>query len=164
MPPSYSMMLPGRMSTPLIFMIACLLETNERAAAGAPRFGGSLAAGLFPGKQGVRIDGGAVPPALARRHRIDREMEVRAGGAGIAGMADAGDHLATLDLLTLGEPRRVGRQVGVIINPFLVRRPLVDGDPAAHAVEQFFDGPVGRRDDRRSFIGHDVDGVMTSTG
>src|SRR3954469_14956252 len=163
MPPSYSMMLPGRMSTPLIFMIAYLPRLGKEPPR-QPRFGGSLAAALFPGKQRVRIDGRSVPPALARRHRIDREMEVRAGGAGIAGMADAGDHLATLDLLTLGEPRRVGRQVGVIINPFLVRRPLVDGDPAAHAVEQFFDGPVGRRDDRRSFIGHDVDGVMTSTG
>src|SRR3954447_16360961 len=105
MPPSYSMMLPGRMSTPLIFMIAYLPRLGKEPPR-QPRFGGSLAAALFPGKQRVRIDGRSVPPAFARRHRIDREMEVRACGAGIAGMADAGNHLSTLHLLTLGKARR----------------------------------------------------------
>src|SRR5206468_10420271 len=117
MPPSYSMMLPGRMSTPLIFM-SSLGECGKEPAR-------SLAARLFPGKQRVGIDRRAVPPALAGRHAVDGEMEVRPGRAGIAGMADAGDHLASLDLLPFGETRRIGRQVGVIIHPLLVRRSLI---------------------------------------
>src|SRR4029077_14515707 len=83
-------------------------KTNERAPASPkPRFGGPLAADLFSGKQRVWIDCGSVPPALSRRHRIDREVEVRARRAGIARMADAGDDLAALNLLPLGQARRV---------------------------------------------------------
>src|SRR3982751_6880135 len=94
MPPSYSMMLPGRMSTPLIFM-SSLGETGGKE----PRQ--HLAAGLLPGKQLVGIDRGAVPPALARRHLVDREVEVRTGGIGVAAMADAPNDLTALDLLSL---------------------------------------------------------------
>jgi hypothetical protein len=42
MPPSYSMMLPGRMSTPLIFMIAYLLRLVKEPPRACPRFGGGL--------------------------------------------------------------------------------------------------------------------------
>src|SRR5206468_6456718 len=129
MPPSYSMMLPGRMSTPLIFM-SSLGECGKEPAR-------SLAARLFPGKQRVWVDRRAVPPALAGRHAVDRKVQVRPGRARIPGMPDAGDHLAALHLLPFGKPGRIGRQVGVVIDPLLVRRSFVDRGPAAHAVEQF---------------------------
>ena len=64
-------------------------------------------------------------------------MEVRARRAGVAGMPDAGDHLAALHLLPLVKARRVGRQMRVIIGPFLVGRPFVDGDSAAALFNSF---------------------------
>src|SRR3954468_22477088 len=107
----------------------------ERAAA-------LLAATLLPGKQRIGIDRRALPPALARSHRVDRHVEVRTGSAGVAGVAHASDHLAALDLLPLGKTRRVGREMGVIIHPLLVGRALVNGDPAAAlAEEQLLDRP-----------------------
>src|SRR5947209_14289923 len=118
MPPSYSMMLPGRMSTPLIFM-SSLGEMWGKSRSLA------LAGGLLPGKQRVRIDRRALPPALTRRHRVDRQVKVRAGGACVPCVPDPGDHLTALDLLSFGQPRRVGRQVGIIIHPLLVGRALV---------------------------------------
>src|SRR4029079_7662487 len=156
MPPSYSMMLPGRMSTPLIFMSSlgeCWKEPRQ-----------PLAAGPLSGKQRVGIDRGPIPPSLARSHAVDREMEVGPGGAGIAGMAHASDDLAALHLLAFRKPRRIGRQVGVVIHPLLVWRTLVDGEPSASAVEELLDRPVRGGDDRRALGGHDVDGVMTSSG
>src|SRR4051794_30359992 len=156
MPPSYSMMLPGRMSTPLIFM-SCLGECWKE-----PRQ--PLAAGPLSGKQRVWIDRGPIPPSLARSHAVDREMEVGPCGAGVAGVADAGNDLTALDLLAFRKSRRIGRQVGVIIHPLLVGRALVDGEPAARAVEELLDGPVGSGDHRSALGGHDVDGVMTSPG
>src|SRR4051795_10309570 len=102
MPPSYSMMLPGRMSTPLIFMSSLRDSVGKEPAR-------SLAAGLLSGKQRVRIDRRSVPPAIARAHDVDCEMEVRPRGACIAGVTDAGDDLAALDLLTLGKTGRVSR-------------------------------------------------------
>jgi hypothetical protein len=39
MPPSYSMMLPGRMSTPLIFMIALPVELIGKSRATGPLVG-----------------------------------------------------------------------------------------------------------------------------
>src|SRR5436309_13420788 len=99
MPPSYSMMLPARMSTPLIFM-SSLGECGKEPAR-------SLAARLFPGKQRVWVDWRPLPPALSGRHRIDREVKMRSRSAGIAGMADAGDHLAALHLRPFGEARRI---------------------------------------------------------
>src|SRR6266496_1770646 len=114
MPPSYSMMLPGRMSTPLIFMSS--LRENVGKEPLQP-----LAAGLFPGKQRIGIDRGSVPPALASGHLVDREMEVRRGGVRVSGVSDARDHLPALDLLAFGEPRRIGRQVRIIIHPLAVR-------------------------------------------
>src|SRR3954451_12751620 len=105
---------------------------------------GALAAGLFPGKQRIGVDRGAIPPTLARRHRVDGEMEVRTGRARIAGVTDAGDHLTAFHLLPLGEARRIGREVRVVILPLLVRRALVNRDaPAPAAEEQFLDGTIG---------------------
>src|SRR5438105_14274449 len=92
---------------------------------------GALAAGLFPGKQRIGVDRSAVPPALARSHLVDREMEVRARRVGIAAMADAADHLAAPHLLPLVQSSRVGGEVRVIIDPLPVGRAIVDGDPAA---------------------------------
>src|SRR4051812_2999167 len=89
MPPSYSMMLPGRMSTPLIFMSSLGESVGKEPAR-------LLAARPFRGKERIRIDRRPIPPALARRHRVDREMEVRAGGTSISAMAYTRDHLATL--------------------------------------------------------------------
>src|SRR6476469_7275437 len=90
-------------------------------------------------------------------------MEVRSGRARVPSVADAGDDLASFHLLTLGKPRRVSREVGVIIHPLLVGRSLIDSDPAPTlAEEKFLDRPVGSGNDRRPFGGHDVDGVMTS--
>src|SRR5213082_3018613 len=99
---------------------------------------GALAAGLFPGKQRIGVDRSAVPPALARSHLVDREMEVRACRVRIAGMADTADHLAALNLLPLGEARCVSRQVRVIILPLLLGRALVDRDAAAAVAEKQF--------------------------
>src|SRR6476469_3096718 len=108
MPPSYSMMLPGRMSTPLIFMIAYLLRLmKEPPRTLAAVWLGPLAAGLFPGKHGVWIDRRALPPALTGSHRIDGHVKVRTGSACIAGVADTADDLATLHLLALGKARRI---------------------------------------------------------
>src|SRR5438067_11056591 len=153
MPPSYSMMLPGRMSTPLIFMSSLGRCGKEPAR--------SLAVGPFSGKQRIGVDGRPLPPTLAVAHRIDREMEVRARSAGVAGVADAGDYLPALDLLALGESGRVGREVSVIILPLLVRRGLVNRDPAAAAAEeQFLDRAVGRGDHRRALRRHDVDRIV----
>src|SRR3954462_4888232 len=111
MPPSYSMMLPGRMSTPLIFM-SSLGESVGKEPPPARLTGRQIkdvpvAARLFPGKQRVGVDRSPVPPALARGHPVDREMEVRARCAGVAGMADLGDDLAALQLLAFVKPRRV---------------------------------------------------------
>src|SRR5438105_15814112 len=92
---------------------------------------GALAAGLFPGKQRIGVDRSAVPPALAWRHLVDCEMEVRARRVGIAGMADAADHFAAPHLLTLVQPSRVGGEVRVVIDPLMIGRALVNGDPAA---------------------------------
>src|SRR5437763_1063787 len=103
MPPSYSMMLPGRMSTPLIFMSSLGENVGKEPAR-------ALAAGLLPGKQRVRIDRRAVPPAIVWAHAVDREMEMRSGGARVSGMADASDDLAALHLLPFGKARRVGRK------------------------------------------------------
>src|SRR5258705_3013231 len=157
MPPSYSMMLPGRMSTPLIFM-SSLGESDGKG----PRR--RLAAGPLSGKQRVRVDRRAVPPAIAWAHLIDREMEVRSGGAGVTAMADAGDHLPALELLALVKPGGVGGQMRVIVNPLSVGRPLVDRGPAKRAVEQFFDRPVRRRDHGHAFARHDVDRVVPPPG
>src|SRR6185369_7261840 len=130
MPPSYSMMLPGRMSTPLIFMSSLGESGKEppQPLAGAP----------VSGKQRVGIDRRPMPPALTGSHGVDREMEVRAGRTRVAGMPDLSNYLAALQLLPFVQPRRVGREVRIIIDPLLVGRALVDGDPAAQAVEQFF--------------------------
>src|SRR5688572_24882234 len=150
MPPSYSMMLPGRMSTPLIFMCEPLKEPC-----------GLLAAGLLSGKQREGVDRAALVPFLARLHAVDGEMEVRSARIGVAGVADAADRLSALDLLALGEARRIALQMGVIIDPALVGRADVERDPAAALrEEQFLDRSVGRGDHRRSFRSHDVDRVM----
>src|SRR3569623_167542 len=133
MPPSYSLTSPRRRSTPLSFILAYLL-TDERAAADAPRLAAPLAVGLFPGKQRVRIDRRAVPPALSRCHAVHREVEVRAGSARVAGMAYPADHLPALDLLALVQPGRVSGEMGVIVNPLLVGRALVDSSATADAV------------------------------
>src|SRR5690348_13514191 len=110
MPPSYSMMLPGRMSTPLIFM-SSLGESVGKEPARA------LAAGLLSGKQRIGIDRRALPPALARIHRIDREVEMRTGRAGITSVADPCDDLAALHLLALCKARRIGREMRVVVLP-----------------------------------------------
>src|SRR4051794_12115881 len=117
MPPSYSMMLPGRMSTPLIFMIAYLLRLKKEPPRADPQFGGSLPASLFSGKQRIRIDRRAVPPALARRHRIDGEMQVRAVRTRVPGMAHERDHLPALDILAFMQTGRIALQMRIIIHP-----------------------------------------------
>src|SRR6478735_4863041 len=143
MPPSYSMMLPGRMSTPLIFMSSL----GESGGKEPPQ---PLARGPFPGKQRVGIDRRPLPPALPLPHRVNGEMEVWAGGACIAGVPDAADHLASLHLLTFMQSGSVGREVGVIILPLRIRRALVDRDSAAAVAEkQLLDRPVSSGDDRR---------------
>src|SRR3954468_8897993 len=96
----------------------------------------ALAAGLFPGKQGIRIDRRTVPPMLAGRHLVDREMQVRTGRASISGMPDLGNHLAALDLLPFMKARRVSRKVRIIISPFLVGGAFVDRHSAPNAIEQ----------------------------
>src|SRR5690242_19373329 len=108
MPPSYSMMLPGRMSTPLIFMSSL----GESVGKGPARL---LARSLLPGKQRVWIDRRSLPPALAWSHRVDGEVEVRPRRACIARMPNPSDDLAALDLLALGKARRIGRQMRVIV-------------------------------------------------
>src|SRR4051794_32831276 len=108
------------------------------------RAGRALAVGLFPGKQRIGVDRRTLPPALARRHLVDREMEVGAGRAGVAGVADAGDDLSAPYLLPLGESRRVGGEVRVVVHPALVGRTHIDRDPAAAvAEEQLLDRTVG---------------------
>ena len=62
-----------------------------------------LAAGLFPGKQRIGIDRRSLPPALAVSHRVDGEMEARAGRARVARVADEGDDLTALDVLAFVE-------------------------------------------------------------
>src|SRR5436189_4660077 len=152
MPPSYSMMLPGRMSTPLIFM-GCSLLCQDLA--------GALAGGAAPGKQWVGIDRSPLPPAVGRPHAVDREMEVRARGIRVAGAPDRSDRIAAAHSLALVEARRIGVEMGVIIAPLPIGRADVDGDPAAAATEeQFLHDAVGRRDDRRAARGHDVDRVV----
>src|SRR6266404_6560613 len=157
MPPSYSMMLPGRMSTPLIFMSSLGENVGKEPAR-------ALAADHFPGKHGVGIDRPPLPPALFGCHRIDGEVEVRPRCACVARMAYSGDHLAPLDLLSLGKTRRIGRKVRVVIHPLLVHRALVEGDSTSPtAEEQLLDRPVGGGDHRSALVRHDVDGVMTSS-
>src|SRR5687768_6983046 len=140
MPPSYSMMLPGRMSTPLIFMCEPLKEPS-----------GLLAAGLLSGKQRERVDRAALVPFLARLHAVDREMQMGPPGVGVAGVADAADRLPALDLLTLGETGRVPLEMRVIIDPALIRRAHINRDPAAALrEEQFLHRAVGRGQHRRA--------------
>src|ERR1041384_6861607 len=110
MPPSYSMMLPGRMSTPLIFMVCSLTGESRRL----------LAAAGVSGKQRVGIDRPALIPALTGGHPVDREMQMRPGGIGVAGAADPADRIAAPQPLALRQPRRVGVQMGVIIDPIAV--------------------------------------------
>src|SRR6185369_226903 len=129
MPPSYSMMLPGRMSTPLIFMSSLGESVGKEPAR-------LLAAHPFRGKKRIGIDRGSIPPALARCHRVDRKMEMRSRRARVSSMAHKGDDLAALYQLTLGKAWRIGRQMGVIVDPLLVGRAFVDREPAAHAVEE----------------------------
>ena len=65
-------------------------------------------------------------------------MEVRASGAGVAGMADAADQLALLHGLALGEPGRVTLQMRVIIGPALVGRADIGRDAAAAPEKKSF--------------------------
>src|SRR5690242_15414916 len=113
MPPSYSMMLPGRMSTPLIFMSSLGESVGKEP-------GRALAADLFSGKHGVGIDRRPLPPALPRRHGVDGEVQMRPGGARVASVSDARNDLAALHLLTLGQARRISGEVRVVIHPLLV--------------------------------------------
>src|SRR6476620_642853 len=97
----------------------------------APRVRSGLAACGLTGEQGIGINRRPLPPAVAGRHRVDREMEVRAVRTGVAGAADEPDHHAGSDLLALGETRGIAVEMRVIVHPAAVGRADVDGDPAA---------------------------------
>src|SRR6476646_1460170 len=78
-------------------------------------------------------------------------------------MPAAADHLPALDLLSFVKAGRVRGQMRVIILPLRIVRALVDRNAStALAEEQLFDGPIRGRNDRRTFGGHDIVGVMTS--
>src|SRR5215213_6964749 len=118
MPPSYSMMLPGRMSTPEIFMVQRASSTSVRPELVEGRSwswsegqgfdqlspnglcslkAALLASDPFSGKQRIGVDRAAVIPLLARLHPVDREVEVWPGRAGVTGMPDATEDLPAPD-------------------------------------------------------------------
>src|SRR5687767_12949150 len=118
MPPSYSMMLPGRMSTPLIFMLVPVCKKggqpfDKLRASGLSELVAPLALGLLSGKQRIGIDRRTLVPLVAGAHAVDREMEVRSGLAGIAGLADKADQVAALDPLALLQPGRIALEMGI---------------------------------------------------
>src|SRR5687768_3120473 len=108
MPPSYSMMLPGRMSTPLIFM---------EKLVGLEDCGAALATRPAPGKERVGIDRRALPPALVGAHAVDGEMEVRAFRIGVAGAADTPDRVAAGEALAFAQVGRIALQMRIIKSP-----------------------------------------------
>src|SRR3546814_12738192 len=115
------------MSTPLIFMtVSQFLKRAGRA----------LTAPSVPGKEGIGIDGRAFPPALARLHAVDGEMEVGPFGVGIAGAADAAKRRAAGHALPFLEARRVAGEMGLGVGPGLVGRPDLNGAPAARSPEK----------------------------
>jgi len=88
------------------------------------------------------------------------EMQVRGIGAGVAGAADVADHFTALDHLFFGQAIGIALQMRVVVTPAPTGLELVDRQAAAFAVEQFFHRAVGHRQDRRTGIGHDVDGIV----
>src|SRR5205085_3381768 len=78
----------------------------------------------------VWIDRGALPPAFAGRHGIDREVEMRPVRAGVAGAADEAERGPALHLLAFGETRRVAVEMRVIIHPAHAGRADIGGDAA----------------------------------
>src|SRR5690242_13616954 len=138
MPPSYSMMLPGRMSTPLIFMGIHLLERALGQPARPPK-GAPLTVGHRSRKQRVGIDRLALPPAIAGSHERQAEMKVKDAGRRIAAVADISQHIAGIDSLSLVHARGIAREMGIIILPLPVRRSFVEGRPALVGVKQLLD-------------------------
>src|SRR3954447_15938699 len=90
---------------------------------------------FLPRKQRIGIDRGAVIPFLARLHPVDGEMEVGAGGVGVAGRADSADRVALPDRLALVQARRVILEVGIIEKPAAVGRAHIGRDAAPALAE-----------------------------
>jgi hypothetical protein len=66
-------------------------------------------------KDGVGIDGAAVPPALVGGEFEDCEVEMRRGGAGVAGRSDVGDHSASFYVLAFMERCSIVIEMRVVI-------------------------------------------------
>ena len=63
-------------------------------------------------------------PFLAGAHLVDRKVEVRTVGRGVAGRSDIADQRAARDLASLDDARRIVPEVGIIIGPAPVIRAL----------------------------------------
>ena len=86
-------------------------------------------------------------------------------GAGVTRIADIGDNFSLMHKLALTEAIGITLEVSVVIHEFLVRVELIDGGPAAFALEESNNLAIGSGDDRGSRGGGDIDGVMhTSFG
>src|SRR5687767_7762566 len=136
MPPSYSMMLPGRIDTPLIFMgdrlmLQRLKEPLRRRCRAPSERDAPLARRGLSGKQRIGVDRGALPPFVARVHAVDRHVKVRPRRIGIARKADKAERGSAPHALPLAQARRISAEVGVIIAPALVVRADIDAEPAA---------------------------------
>ena len=101
-------------------------------------------------KEGIGIDGRALPPAFLGPEHEDRKMQVRGRRARVARAAHVADHVAALDLASLGEALCVLVQVGVVVGEFFARIELVDREAAGLAREQLGDPAVLNRNHRRA--------------
>src|SRR5690606_33392196 len=86
---------------------------------------------------------------------VDLEVKVRAGSAGIAGVAHEADDGAGVDPSADRAVRaEVGAVVvGAVVSPEMERR-------AADGVRAVLDGPTDRRDDGRTTCGEHVDALV----
>src|SRR5690606_4803920 len=114
--------------------------------------------GSAPGRQQrIRIDRGALPPALFGAELEDREVQVRGVVAGVAGAADIADDVAARDRLAFREPGGIGIEVGVVVGVLAARVELVDGQAAGIAGEQLLDAAVGGGQHRGAARRRDVE-------
>jgi len=87
-------------------------------------------------------------------------MEVKISSACVTSVADITDDFSLFHKLTGHQAIGVALQMGVIKYELLISTELIDGRPAALALEEFYDFAIGSSHDRSSRRGRNIDSVM----
>src|SRR5690606_8113931 len=112
------------------------------------------------GEERIRVDRGALPPALLRPEGEDPEVQVRRVIAGVAGAADVTDHLPLSQPVALGQPRGVAVEVSVVVRVTAARLELVDRQSTPVAGEKLLDRAIGHGYHRGATRRHDVERLV----